>query len=290
MIALASQPEAAVIPVAPVETKPASRTAPRTIDALLATVSSSRLTTWLQCRLKFWFRYLSGITKPKPPALHLGGAVHETLKSWNRARWRGDNPSLKTLHDTYMGSWERLKREEPVEFGGEEPEDRETGWKLLETYFRESPIPATEKPEAVEVQVEADMGAGLPRLIGVLDLVRPGGLIVDFKTSGKSPEPAMTAHTTDIQMTGYGLLYREATGHQETGTEIHTLVKTKAPKLVVTPIPAADRTRVDRLKALTQSYVDGLERQDFVPAPGFGCMGCEYFAQCRAWPAKGGAR
>ncbi len=289
MIALAP-PEVAVITEARAGTKPASRTAPRTIDALLATVSASRLSTWAQCRLKFWFRYLSGITRPKPPALHLGGAVHETLKGWNRARWHGESPSLKILHDVYTASWERLKSEDPVDFHGEESDQRETGWKLLDCYFRESPIPADEKPEGVEVRVEADLGTDLPRLVGVLDLVRPRGRIVDFKTSGKSPEPAMTAHVTDLQLTGYGLLYRAATGRQESGSEIHSLIKTKAPKLVVTSIPAADPTRIARLRAVARSYVDGLERQDFVPSPGFGCAGCEYFVECRAWPTKGGAR
>ena len=52
-----------------------------------------------------------------------------------------------------------------------------------------------------------------PKLVGVLDLVRPGGRIVDFKTSGKTPDPEQVAHTTAGQTTAYGLLYREATGN-----------------------------------------------------------------------------
>ena len=66
-----------------------------------ATVSASRLSTWQQCRLKFWFRYVSGITKPKPAALHLGSSVHETLRFWNRARWHRSEATLKDLHDVY---------------------------------------------------------------------------------------------------------------------------------------------------------------------------------------------
>jgi hypothetical protein len=52
-------------------------------------------------------------------------------------------------------------------------------------YLRETPIAPNEKPEAVEARVEADL-TGLPRLVGVIDLVRPGGRIVGFlKQFGK---------------------------------------------------------------------------------------------------------
>ena len=255
----------------------------RSIDDLLRTVSASRLTTFHQCRLRFWFRYLSGIVKPKPAALHLGSSVHETLKFWNRARWHRQTPSLRDLHDAFSGAWSELLKAEPVAFEDENGE-KQTGWKLLETYFRESPIPGDERPEAVEVAVEADLSAhGLPKLVGVLDLVRPGGRIVDFKTSGKTPDPEQVAHTTEGQTTGYALLYREATGHTESGIEIHTLVKTKAPKLIITATPPATDTQVTRLFRGIESYVKGLEREDFVPSPGLQCASCEYLTECRRW-------
>ena len=78
---------------------------PRSIDDLLKSVSASRLATFHQCRLRFWFRYLSGIIKLKPAALHLGSSVHETLKFWNRARWYRRVVTLKDLHDAISGAW-----------------------------------------------------------------------------------------------------------------------------------------------------------------------------------------
>jgi putative RecB family exonuclease len=253
----------------------------RSIDDLLRDVSASRLTTFHQCRLRFWFRYLSGIVKPKPAALHLGSSVHETLKFWNRARWHRRAPSLRDLHDAFSGAWAELREADSPEFEDEDGE-KQTGWKLLETYFRESPIPGDERPEAVEVSVEADLSThGLPKLVGVLDLVRPGGRIVDFKTSGKTPDPEQVAHTTEGQTTAYSLLYREATGGVESGIEIHTLVKTKAPKLIVTALPPATDAQVTRLFRGIESYVAGLEREDFVPSPGLQCASCEFFNECR---------
>jgi hypothetical protein len=55
-------------------------------------------------------------------------------------------------------------------------------------YLHNTPIAPDEKPEAVEVGVEADLsGRGLPLLVGIIDLVRAGGRIVDFKTSARKP-------------------------------------------------------------------------------------------------------
>jgi putative RecB family exonuclease len=90
-------------------------------------------------------------------ALHVGGSVHSVLKAW-KARWRGEAPTLKELHDEFSKAWAN-QTEEPVHWEvGKEEEQKKVGWRLLETYFRESNIPATLKPEAVEVPVEAHLG------------------------------------------------------------------------------------------------------------------------------------
>src|SRR6478672_410472 len=158
------------------------------ISHLQQTVSASRLSLFLQCRLKFYFRYVAKIQKPKTPALHLGSSVHQVLKAWNMARWKSEPLSLKALHEAYESAWSD-QADEPIAWEGEEEEQRKTGWRLLETYFRESPIAPDSKPEAVEVPVETDLAHhGLPVLIGIIDLVHQGR-IIDFKTSGTTPNP-----------------------------------------------------------------------------------------------------
>jgi putative RecB family exonuclease len=266
--------------VAPVEKEAGARS----IDDLIANVSASRLSTWAQCRLRFHFRYVLGLHKPKSPSLHVGSAVHAVLKFWNRSRWKNESPSLKELHDVYSQAWDGEQAETPVDWAGDEAEEKKVGWRLLETYFRESPIQPDEKPEAVEVSVEADLSShGLPRLIGIIDLVRAGGRIVDFKSTGKTPDPEQVAHLNETQITGYALLYREATGHRESGIEIHHLVKTKNPKLIVTTLDPATENQCTRLFRVMESYVGGLQRQDWIPSVGFQCAGCEFFNECRLY-------
>jgi len=265
--------------------QPEQKNRKRTVEELLKSVSASRLSTWQQCRLKFWFRYVSPIQKSKTPALIVGSSVHETLKFWNMARWRKETPSLKALHDVFMTAWGQQENDEPVDWNGEEQGQKATGWRLLETYFRESPIKADEKPEAVEVSVEAHLGChGLPTLVGIIDLVRPPGRIVDFKTSGKCPDPEKAAHVHDTQTTGYAILYRESTGKKESAIELHHLVKTKQPKLVVTVLEPASDNQITRLYRVIESYVHGLDNRDWVPSPGMQCASCEFANECRRWP------
>lgn len=91
-----------------------------------------------------------------------------------------------------------------------------------------------EKPEAVEVGAEADLsGHGITTPCGRNRSCSCCGRIVDFKTSARKSDVELLAHTAETQTTSYGLLYREATGAKENGIEIHHLIKTKQPKIVV---------------------------------------------------------
>ena len=188
------------------------------------------------------------------------------------------------LSDLYDRQWKEEQAGQEIDWDGQEAKQKQGGWRLLETYFQQSPIPPDEKPQAVEVRLEADLGEkGLPNLIGIIDLVRRGGVIVDFKTSAQTPNEDRVAHQTEIQLTCYGILYRDATGNQEKGFELHHLVKVKVPKLVVTPLPPITQNQQTRLFRMMESYVEGVSRQDFVPSPGLQCLSCQYFNECRRW-------
>jgi hypothetical protein len=264
----------------PAQATPKAKVNP--IETLQKTVSASRLTCWLQCRLKFYFRYVQQISKPKTPSLHVGSVVHLILQAWNMARWRRQEFQLEKFKSLFEEGW---KDQPPgIKWDGEEAGEKNTAWSVLEMYFAETPIKANEMPEAVEVPMETDLSKyGLPTLIGVLDLVRAGGRIVDFKSTGKTPDPEDAIHQNETQLSCYSVLYREATGQRESGRELHHLVKTKTPKLVITSMdPMTDRQRV-RLFRMIESYVEGLAREDFVPSPGFHCAGCEFMPECRKW-------
>ncbi len=255
------------------------------VHQLQQKVSPSKLGLFQSCRLKFFFRYVLQLNKPKAIALHVGASVHSTLKAWNRARWRQEVPSSGLMYAAYTAAWIAGQTDEPVAWENpcEEEEQKKVGWRLLETFFRETSIRPTDKPEAVEVSVEADLSRhGLPTLVGVLDLVQ-NRRIIDFKTTGTTPNPERAALVNSTQATAYSLLYRANTGRKEDGIELHHLVKLKSPKLVIVYLsPSGDRERT-RLLRVIESYVEGLERRDFIPSPGLQCVSCEFFNECAAW-------
>ena len=253
------------------------------LTGLQKTVSASRLSLFLQCRLKFYYRYVLKLQKAKTPSLHVGNSVHAVLKAWNKARWLLKPLSLKQAHDAYLEAWAD-NTEGPVPWEpGEEEAEKTTGWRLVDTYLRESHVPAEVKPDAVEVPVEADLvNHGLPRLIGVLDLVQQRQ-VIDYKTSSSTPNPEKVAHTTEIQTSSYSILYRHNTGRKEEGIQLHHLVKLKNPKIVITELPPMKQEQQSRLFHLMEGYVDGLQRKDFIPSPGMQCSSCEFFNECRRW-------
>ena len=254
---------------------------PASIETLRRTVSASRLNCWLQCRLRFYFRYVLKITKPKTAALHYGSVVHLVLQQWNMARWRKQPFEIGKLRQVFDTGWADQGQ---IDWDGEETEQKTSAWNVLERYFTDTPIKANELPEAVEVPAEADLNKhGLPVLIGVLDLVRSGGRIVDFKSTGKTPDSESALHQNGLQLDCYSVLYREAAGRREAGRELHYLIKTKVPKVVITGTGPMQDSQQTRLFRVMEDYMEGLEHERFVPAVGLQCAGCEYQANCRSW-------
>jgi putative RecB family exonuclease len=206
------------------------------------------------------------------------------LQEWNLARWHRRELELQELSEIFSRAWAVWQDGEQIDWEGKEEAAQSATWDLIQLYLRETPIAFDEKPEAVEVGVEADLsGHGLPLLIGVIDLVRTNGRIVDFKTSARTPDMELFAHTAETQTTSYALLYREATGRQEIGIEIHHLIKTKQPKIVVNELAPANEAQIARLYRVIEAYLKGVAWEDFVPSPGIQCAACEFFNECRVW-------
>ena len=136
---------------------PVEQVSPPRVAELGKTISPSRLSLWLQCKLKFYFRYVLQVPRPPTPSKHAGSTVHEVLRSWNMARWRNKALSLKRSKRLFSSQWAALQSGLRIDWEeGEAPAWHST-WAALELYLKETPIPADEKPEAVEARIEADL-------------------------------------------------------------------------------------------------------------------------------------
>ena len=279
---------------APTSDRPASdlRVLPDPVDKEMGVfeyLSASRLKCWQGCRRQFYYRHIERIETPTAPALFLGQAVHELLRLHNWSCWK-DEPLEREKLRVELDQW--WEREEPVarvrwKTSEEEATTREQAWSLFEAYLEQPPIDAPGKPEGVEVRVDCDLGRGIPPLVGIIDLVRSPGVIIDYKTSARSPDPAMAAHQHATQLSCYALLFREATGRAETGFELHYLIKTKQPKIAVHRLDPMTPAQEAELLFLIDDYLDGIAAERWIPSPGQHCAWCDYADRCRAQSGVG---
>jgi putative RecB family exonuclease len=119
-------------------------------------------------------------------------------------------------------------------------------------------------------------------LIGILDLVQQKQ-IIDYKTSGTTPNADKVAHTTEIQTSSYAILYRHNTGVSEAGIQLHHLVKLKNPKVVITTLPPMNPGSKLGCSGKSSPTSTDSQRKDFIPSPGMHCSSCEFFNECRQW-------
>jgi hypothetical protein len=247
-------------------------------------ISATRLDTWLQCRLKFYFRYVARLEEPPTPASHIGRTTRATLRLWNLPRWRGDTIGPRDLWPRFCQDWDEDQLYEDIGWGGGEPGEKARTWHLLLRYFEETPIPPGERPEGVAARVEVDLAPrGLPPLAGTIDLVREGGRIVIFETPTPRPQPGQAGHANETRPGCDALLYRGAAGCTESGFELHQLVGGDVPEIVITAIGPMSQRQEERLWRILESYVAGVADNDFVPSPGSHCSSCQFSGECRRW-------
>ena len=250
-----------------------------------AVVSASRLKCYMTCRRQFYFRYMLGLKKPAGAALIVGQALHRMLEIWNHARWHGDNPTLATSLERFEEEWQTIVEAQAVAWKDDkdEPKQKATALRLWQAWLEKPPIPEEETPEGVEVYLEhEEVTSDRPKIIGYLDLVRAGGLLVEFKTSARSTNADELAHQHRLQLTIYALLYRESTWQQEKGVQVIQLIKTKEPKIEVFTFPPATDKDFEELDATIHAFKEGVSNGDFSMSPGQHCSWCDYRAECMA--------
>jgi putative RecB family exonuclease len=245
-------------------------------------VSPSKLSTWSFCPLKYRYHYIDNVEVPTGGAQFLGSCIHRALESYNRARWLNQKADLPLALATFETAW---KEREKVEFDDAKEESKlcADGEKLLALYLTNYP-PDNSKPEAVEVPVDGELidettGEVFPELNGIIDLVE-GGVIVDFKTTARNMNNDLLSLANEVQLTAYSILYRQATGKDEAGLEIRSLIRTKDPSLCVTSISPRKEVHHRRFLNLVRAFVENVRLGNYPPAPSINCMLCDYRRQC----------
>jgi CRISPR/Cas system-associated exonuclease Cas4 (RecB family) len=247
-------------------------------------VSASRLKSFLQCRLKFYYEKVLGLKSPASPNLQIGKAVHAGLQHFNTARWRGDDATSEQVLEAYHTAYSALEAEDPVEYGDKDRQACiDTGERVLNAFLESDLANDPRRVLGVEVYLRREAGELPLPLVGIVDLVLEGNVPVDYKTIGATPNVREEAWQHDLQLTAYHLLMEDATGEEPGPAELVYLAKLKTPKIIKQELPAVTPVQIDRFKALADAFVEGVTREEYYPSTGMHCRWCSFRSNCAAW-------
>lgn len=274
-------------------TKPTKAGPPGPLDSErpeLPYLSPSSIKSYLTCSLRFYFEKILRIRRPTSPNFHIGKAVHEGIRRHHLSVWRKEGLTTDQIVDAYHRAFDSLEIEEAVKFKSldHRGECLDKGERVVRAYLDSEEAMVTERPAGVEVQLEESVPELTVPLFGIIDLVRPGNVPVDFKTSASTPSDLdLEAFQHETQLVHYTLMLETATGEPVTGTELIWLVKTKTPKIIRHRMPPPTQEQRRRFLTLAEIVCEGVWNERFHPQPGQHCSWCGFRNECSKW--TGGA-
>jgi len=75
-------------------------------ETLGATLSPSQANAFLNCSVRWWFKYGAGMADPAGGSLVRGKAVHKLVEWWFRQRLAGTVPDMEALGEVWDDVWE----------------------------------------------------------------------------------------------------------------------------------------------------------------------------------------
>ena len=199
---------------------------------LAEVLSPSQVRCFMDCQVRWWFKY--GLRYPDPLTgnLALGRAVHAALALNFEQKMQSyeDLPILGVIA-LFRQAW-AAEREETEFRDDEDPQEfARFGEDLIRKYLEE--VAPTIAPAAVEQHVEGEI-AGV-YVQGWIDVLDVHGRILEIKTAARKPSSISPEHR--FQIATYAQLTPGATGN----ARIDTLVKTKTPGLVTQRFNVTDQ-------------------------------------------------
>lgn len=250
-------------------------------------LSHSRIRTYLQCPLRYRFRY----RERRPPAfvsaaLILGGAVHEAV-AWYCARLHHETEtSPEDFTEYFREEWRARVAEEDVAWFGKDPDELEDLGATLCAVFAADYEPAATLAleEPFRVPLVAPHGNREPwPLVGVFDRIErdeDGRLtVVEVKTAGRRWSEGRVDSDLQLSLYAYAASRNGLAENADVLVSAEVLTKTKNPELVryytVRDSPEHQRT-IEHVHQVAES----IRKEAFYPNPGWYCRRCEYRPIC----------
>lgn len=213
-------------------------------------LSPTQVRCFMDCQVRWWFKY--GLKSPDPPTsnIALGRAVHSALavNFAQKIETYEDLPALGVVA-LFRDAW-AIEREQ-AEFRDDEDscEIGACGEALVSKYMDNVAPKVT--PAAVETRVEGEI-AGI-KVRGWIDVLDVEGRIIDIKTSSRRPSSIDPDYR--FQIATYTKLTPGASGE----ARLDTLIKTKTPALATQSftVTQQDLQAIEKLYPLAQQAMRG---------------------------------
>lgn len=249
--------------------------------------SYSAISTYLQCSLKYFFRYIEKIeSELTSKNLVFGSAIHSTLNMLASKRMTNQSIPSEEIKNYYELEFENQRccgKNIDFESPEEANELKNKGLEMIQAYlaqWADKKIVGHDQAFSLEIP-----GMSKP-VIGAYDLVieeKGNTTIVDWKTAAK--KWADDKADKDGQATLYCHAFRNTTG-KTAKFRFDVITKTKIPQVQILPTSRTDADS-NRLLSVFQSVEKGIRAGVFYPNDtSFFCSGCEFASACESWGKK----
>lgn len=244
---------------------------PKNLKINLNQMSYTQFDTFMQCPLKYSYRYLMAVPTPPSHASSYGTAIHATLNEFYQEISSGTAPSLENLLSLFEKNWIH----EGFDDRGHEEKRKSEGREVLKKFFEVNSVPEwvipafLEKPFSLKIG-EARIGGRIDRI----DKLEDGTYeVIDYKTGSSKKD---TDLQKDLQLSLYDIACREGLG-------IHV---SKLSLYFIDDNVKVSTSRTDeQLEACRHEIlelVEEMKKSDFAPTPGFVCKFCDFRLICSA--------
>ncbi len=252
-------------------------------------ISYSAISTYQQCPLKYYFKYIENLPEESvSSSLVLGGAIHAAAEfHYNQLMIGNPSPNHDTLLAVFWDEWRDRAEEAEIRFG--KKEDSNTIGKLADRVLQAFADSDIANPDGhilgAEEQLRGVLVPGVPDLLARIDLIvetEDALTITDLKTS-RSRWSGNQADDSAEQLLLYSELARQLAPQKTLRLEFAVITKTASPSVERWPINH-DATRIARTKQIIRRVWKAIETGNFFPAPSpISCGGCPFRKPCRAW-------
>ncbi len=261
--------------------------APPTVRPMVAALSPSRASDFMQCPLLYRFRVIDRLPSPPSPAAARGTLVHAVLERLFDLPAHERTPEAATA---LVGPvWQSLKELEPDL--ASLVDDHDDGLPSHDSWYAEATAlierwftledPRALEPAERELYVEADFdGLTLRGYVDRLDIAPNGAMrVVDYKT-GRSPSELFEGKAL-FQMKFYALVLWRLRG--EVPLMLQLVYLGNGETVRYSPDEADLRATERKLRALWAAIQRAAETGDWRPRTSRLCDWCDHRALCPEW-------